>query len=1397
MVKRGVVIYELLIEILISLFLIMGFLGANMTSFAIYEGDGYGLEFVSPTQVSNVSGNSIYVNLSALGINGNKYSFVDFNNSLIGFWRMDDVNGVVKDLSSYGNNGTLVSSPIFNRTNGYFGNGSRFDGLDDYINISDSASLGTISSNGEMTFCLWMNPKTSSSPYSTMTAPIGQWRTRIGSNLVEQRSWGLLEEYLTTNGKYSLAVSANGGSPYGTATTNSVIPLNQWTHVCGWYSNPNIKLFVNGIEQTITGSIAGIYNTPAPMTIGNYLYTAVDTRPSDIYFNGSVDEVVLFNRALAIEEIKAIYNASANQYQHNFTSLINGSYTFYGYSGNSSGDLVKISRTVATEISGGSDSVNLSLGNLSISFISPTPILNVSGNSIYVNTSTTGSERYSFVDFDRDLIGFWRMDSVNGDVIDESSYGNNGVINGAIINSSNGYFGNGSYFNGSSTIEFASSSNFDKVGISDKITLCSWININQHGSEYTGIVGRYNTYTSNNDRQFLLTRNSLDNKYGFLLSSAGITFDASVLTNSELSTGQWYHLCGTSNGTVKLYLNGVLQTQTATLSGGIKDIVNSSLFIGRFGRNNSFFNGKIDEVLLFNRDLSANEIKALYNSSLYNFEKNYTNLASGNHDFTGYAVNKTGGLVFNSKTISSGSQSGEAPILTLSSSTTQYNSFSIFINTSVGASMCWFTSNNGLTNITMFEDSTTRFYYEDFDYGSYTIKFYCQNTYGIGSLSNNFQFKRVYYTNDDYYTNSQGLKIYFDFGFNYTTEKGPLVIIPDSWTANKDTTWVLDAENFYIARGYTAVPVNTRGKSPSEGTKDAFGWECLDIYELKEYLLSNPAYNTYINNSVFYIAGASGAGGKAGVCSAKYPDTFTASYSSVGVLNLTRWWYTAGASDVSDITTRVGCTPSQCPEAYLSRDASYLVYNTQSSVMAVTNTDDERVTVNCSRDYNKSAIALGKTSSYIEYPTGGHNPSFTESQSWFANYTSPVFIQGVGDLRVGCYVQTKNFSFSLRTCNYTANLGYNISGATKTFNITTFGFSGNSSINLFKLSANTEYSVSINGTESILISESDGDLSFNVSLKSNNTVIILISPAGPYCGDGISNGGETCSSCPADVGVCPVTPPSGGSSSGGGGGGSSSSSAAQTEKLSISGISDIIARAGDKKTLSLNAKNIGKIFLNNCKLKVSGEISSWVYSTEISGIAPGENKNFVLDLNVPEGIEEKDYSGKIGINCDEGNIEQDIKISMPKGLQYIKIKEIKQDNGNLNVIYSYEGNPGKIDVEIWMLNQDNVEYERIKDSFSAEDSSVIERNAVINIPKDLTGIYSVNIALSSNLNNPVKQSVVLGKSSTTGFAVLDEPGNKLIAYVVFLLIIVGGVLFIVFGWNRKDKGIKTKIKVRR
>jgi hypothetical protein len=54
------------------------------------------------------------------------------------------------------------------------------------------------------------------------------------------------------------------------------------------------------------------------------------------------------------------------------------------------------------------------------------------------------------------------------------------------------------------------------------------------------------------------------------------------------------------------------------------------------------WDGLVDEVLIFNRVLNANEIRALYDSTANQFQKSYLGLDSGFHDFVGFSVNATG-----------------------------------------------------------------------------------------------------------------------------------------------------------------------------------------------------------------------------------------------------------------------------------------------------------------------------------------------------------------------------------------------------------------------------------------------------------------------------------------------------------------------------------------------------------------------------------------------------------------------------------------------------------------------------------------------------------------------------------------------------------------------------------
>ena len=114
----------------------------NFTTLANGDTTAPNINFTYPTPNNGSTQNetSIFVNLSTSDTNEH-YSFVDSDNSLVLWMRMDDVDGSGDpvDLSSYGNDGTLTGNAFINES-GYWGNGTQFDGDGDYINLGTPES---------------------------------------------------------------------------------------------------------------------------------------------------------------------------------------------------------------------------------------------------------------------------------------------------------------------------------------------------------------------------------------------------------------------------------------------------------------------------------------------------------------------------------------------------------------------------------------------------------------------------------------------------------------------------------------------------------------------------------------------------------------------------------------------------------------------------------------------------------------------------------------------------------------------------------------------------------------------------------------------------------------------------------------------------------------------------------------------------------------------------------------------------------------------------------------------------------------------------------------------------------------------------------------------------------
>jgi len=263
-----------------------------------------------------------------------------------------------------------------------------------------------------------------------------------------------------------------------------------------------------------------------------------------------------------------------------------------------------------------------------------------------------------------------------------------------------------------------------------------------------------------------------------------------------------------------------------------------------------------------------------------------------------------------------------------------------------------------------------------------------------------------------------------------------------------------------------------------------------------------------------------------------------------------------------------------------------------------------------------------------------------------------------------------------------------------------------------------------------------------------------------------------------------TNPLSGGGDEGGGGGGGGGIIIKKQDdnaSIEVSKLESILAKKGERKTISLNVKNIGGIFLNNCKLKTSGTISSWIYSTKIQGIAPGQNLDFVFDLNVPEELEYKDYFGNLTVKCDEINKSQTVVITVLEPFASVSITDIVQTGSLVELKYAFNGSALKektIKVNLWVSDDEDYEVYRTEDIFDINGGGLIQRSVNMDL-EDLIGIYYVYLALDSDPEDYIKESIILGEQSATGYAVYDSNKGKFWIYIVFVLFIGIGIFFIV------------------
>jgi hypothetical protein len=206
-----------------------------------------------------------------------------FTRGLAGYWSLDEGSGgMAYDASGNANHGTTSGGPGW--TTGKVGGALSFDGVDDYVDAGNDANLDI---TGAITVEAWIN------------SAIGE--TGADYPLIAGKRTGFLGYGLHVQKYTTPQFWIGDGSDWVGASAGAVVSPNQWYHLVGTYDGSNlIKIYVNGVLKN-TGSQQSLASSGTKeFRIG--LESAIRQ------WNGLIDDVRIYNRALSAEEVRYHYN---------------------------------------------------------------------------------------------------------------------------------------------------------------------------------------------------------------------------------------------------------------------------------------------------------------------------------------------------------------------------------------------------------------------------------------------------------------------------------------------------------------------------------------------------------------------------------------------------------------------------------------------------------------------------------------------------------------------------------------------------------------------------------------------------------------------------------------------------------------------------------------------------------------------------------------------------------------------------------------------------------------------------------------------------------------------------------------------------------------------------------
>jgi hypothetical protein len=507
---------------------------------------------------------------------------------IVGWWRAE---GNAND-SVGTNNGTANATVAY--VAGEVGQAFQFNGSDSRVRITDSQDF--ILTNG-LTIEGWIN-----------VAGDG------GFIFYRADDRPGLDPYAITMGNPGFVNFFIQATNNDTARITAPVTYHQWQHIAGTWDRTigKVRLYVNGLLMAETntsvlpvGALDPNYD-PA-IGIGNHGGASFN-----IPFNGLIDEIALFSRALSQTEIQAIYNYGVTGKCFNVT----GPYIYVQptnqsvYVGQSATFAVAAGGTPplsyqwnfnGTNILGATgESITLSNCQFTNAGLYAVLVTNAYGSVLSTNAILTVLAAPPCTGAPSNLLSWWRGE---GNALDESGT-NSGTLAGNTVYA-NAEVGRGFVFDGSG--DAVQVGNALNLQLQD-FTIESWIRRSDTGVVTYGTAGNGIIFGFGGNGYGLY----LDQNGTPTLSKIGIDQTKPSIAITDLN---FHHLAVTKSGaTVVFYVDGIA-FPAPDYNPGFTFSTGAAIGARSDNLDNSFL-GTIDEVSVYSRGLSSAEIQGIYNASV-------------------------------------------------------------------------------------------------------------------------------------------------------------------------------------------------------------------------------------------------------------------------------------------------------------------------------------------------------------------------------------------------------------------------------------------------------------------------------------------------------------------------------------------------------------------------------------------------------------------------------------------------------------------------------------------------------------------------------------------------------------------------------------------------------------